>query len=127
MQIERKNRLLQQLKDRCRQLETHHHAGHIDNIIKEEMRLEERVEHSAKAFEHINPEFFSTLKEQSAGKLTPLEMKHCAYIHLQLDTKEIAAAFHIAPKSVRMSKYRVKQKLGLDKSVDLDHFLHGLA
>ena len=126
LQIERKNRLLQQLKNRFRQRETNNNAGYIDNIIKEEMRLEERVENSAKAFEHINPEFFNRLKEHSGGKLTPLEMKHCAYIHLQLDTKEIAAAFHITPKSVRVSKYRIKQKLRLGKSIDLDRFLHEL-
>jgi len=126
LQIERKNRLLQQLKAQFSQVETATPAGYIDKVIKEEMRLEERVEHSAKAFEHINPDFFSKLKEQSNGKLTALEMKHCAYIHLQLNTKEIAAAFHIEPKSVRVSKYRIKQKLGLDKTVDLDRFLHEL-
>src|SRR5690606_10504612 len=123
---ERKNRLLQQLKLQFRQLEAETSTGYIDRVIKEEMRLEERVENSAKAFEHINSEFFSKLKEQSGGKLTSLEMKHCAYIHLQLSTKEIAAAFHIEPKSVRVSKYRIKQKLGLGKAVDLDRFLLAL-
>lgn len=126
LQIERKNRLLQQLKLQFRQLEAETSTGYIDRVIKEEMRLEERVENSAKAFEHINSEFFSKLKEQSGGKLTSLEMKHCAYIHLQLSTKEIAAAFHIEPKSVRVSKYRIKQKLGLGKAVDLDRFLLAL-
>src|SRR5690606_36242002 len=88
LQIERKDRLLQQLKAQFSQVETATPAGYIDKVIKEEMRLEERVEHSAKAFEHINPDFFSKLKEQSNGKLTALEMKHCAYIHLQLNRSE---------------------------------------
>lgn len=126
LQIERKNRLLQQLKSQFGKEETALSIAYIDKVIKEEMRLEERVEHSAKAFKAINPEFFSKLNEQSGGKLTALEMKHCAYIHLQLNTKEIAAAFHIEPKSVRVSKYRIKQKLRLDKAVDLDRFLHHL-
>lgn len=126
LQIERKNRLLHQLKTQFSQGEADPKAGYIDRVIKAEMRLEEQVEKSVKAFEAINPEFFTKLKVQSDGKLTPLEMKHCAYIHLQLNTKQIAAAFHIEPKSVRVSKYRIKQKLGLDKSVDLDRYLHEL-
>ncbi len=126
LQIERKNRLLIQLKEKLKKLETEDNAGYIDRVIKEEMRLEERVEQSAKEFKNIHPEFFLKLKEQSADKLSALELKHCAYIHLKLSTKEIAAAFHIEPKSVRVSKYRIKQKLNLDKEVDLDRFLQGI-
>src|SRR5690606_33166024 len=43
LQIERKNRLLLQLKDKFKQLETSENVGFIDRMIKEEMRLEERV------------------------------------------------------------------------------------
>lgn len=123
LQIERKNRLLIQLKDKLKKLETDDNVGYIDRMIKEEMRLEERVEQSAKEFKNIHPDFFQKLKEQSGDKLSTLELKHCAYIHLKLSTKEIAAAFHIEPKSVRVSKYRIKRKLNLDQEVDLDRFL----
>lgn len=126
LQIERKNRLLLQMKEKLQKLETEQNKGYVEKVIKEEMRLEESVERSAKEFESINPAFFSKLKEMSNDKLTPLELKHCAYLHLQLNTKEIAAAFYIEPKSVRVSKYRIKQKIGLDKDTDLDRFLQEL-
>jgi len=123
LQIERKNRLLVQLKDKLKAVEN---TGDVDKMIKEEMRLEETVEQSARAFKNINPDFFQRLGERSGNRLSALEMKHCAYIHMGLDTKIIAAAFHITPKSVRVSKYRIKQKLGLDKETDLDRFLQNL-
>ncbi|HWV73932.1 MAG TPA: hypothetical protein VN040_19565 [Pseudosphingobacterium sp.] len=126
LQIERKNRLLLQMKDKLKKLETEHNKGYVERIIKEEMRLEETVERSAREFESINPVFFRKLKEISGDKLTSLELKHCAYLYLKLNTKEIAAAFYIEPKSVRVSKYRIKQKLGLDKDTDLDGFLQEL-
>lgn len=126
LQIERKNRLLMQLKERFKEVETSGNVGFIDHIIKEEMRLEEKVEASARAFKDIHPDFFEKLKKQSSDKLTSLELKHCAYIHLQLSTKEIASAFHIEPKSVRVSKYRIKQKLQLSKETDLDNYLQTL-
>src|SRR5690606_20513159 len=99
LQIERKNRLLLQLKEKLKNLETSDNAGFIDRMIKEEMRLEEIVEQSAKQFKNIHPDFFQKLKDQSEDRLSSLELKHCAYIHLGLSTKEIAAAFHIEPKS----------------------------
>lgn len=126
LQIERKNRLLLQMKDKLKKLETEHNKGYVERIIKEEMRLEETVERSAREFESINPVFFRKLKEISGDRLTSLELKHCAYLYLKLNTKEIAAAFYIEPKSVRVSKYRIKQKLGLNKDTDLDGFLQEL-
>src|SRR5690606_40083980 len=122
----RKNRLLLQLKDKFKQLETSENVGFIDRMIKEEMRLEERVEDSARAFKDIHPDFFVKLNTLSENKLSTLELKHCAYIHLQLSTKEIAAAFNIEPKSVRVSKYSIKQKLQLPKETELDNFLQTL-
>lgn len=126
LQIERKNRLLLQLREKLKKLETAENTGFVDRMIREEMRLEERVEQSVKEFENIHPEFFQQLKTQSEDRLTSLELKHCAYIHLKLSTKEIAVAFHSEPKSVRTSKYRIKQKLNLDKDVDLDRYLQDL-
>lgn len=127
LQIERKNRLLMQLREKMKKLETDDNAGYVDRMIREEMRLDERVAQSAREFKNIHPEFFQKLKEQSDDKLTSLELKHCAYMHLKLSTKEMAAAFHIEPKSVRVSKYRIKQKLNLDKDVDLDRYLQELS
>ena len=126
LQIERKNRLLQQMKDKLKQLETEHNKGMVEKVIKEEMRIEESVERSAREFESINPAFFGELKERSGDRLTPLELKHCAYLFLKLNTKEIAAAFYVEPKTIRVSKYRIKQKLGLDKNTDLDTFLQNI-
>lgn len=126
LQIERKNRLLLQMKDKLKKLETENNKGLVERVIKEEMRLEETVERSAREFESINPLFFSRLRELSEDKLTPLELKHCAYLYLKLNTKEIAAAFYVEPKTIRVSKYRIKQKLRLDKDTDLDDFLQDM-
>jgi len=126
LQIERKNRLLLQLKDKLKKLETEDNKGLVEKVIKEEMRLEETVERSAREFESINPLFFSRLRELSGERLTPLELKHCAYLYLKLNTKEIAAAFYVEPKTIRVSKYRIKQKLRLDKDTDLDDFLQDI-
>lgn len=126
LQIERKNNLLLELKDKLKKLETEGNRGTVDRLIREEMQIEEALQQSVKEFKHINPDFFQKLKEKSGNRLTSLELKHCAYLLLGLSTKEMASVFHVDPKSIRVSKYRIKQKLQLGKDTDLDNFIQSL-
>lgn len=73
--------------------------------------------------QQLHPDFFNLLHDKSVQKLSQLDMKYCACLHLQMNTKQIAGLFHIEAKSVRVAKYRIKQKLGLGKEDDLDLFL----
>ncbi|WP_287443488.1 LuxR C-terminal-related transcriptional regulator [Algoriella sp.] len=41
-----------------------------------------------------------------------------------MDTKQIATILNVEPKSVRMTKYRLKQKFGLTKDDELNTFFH---
>ncbi len=59
-------------------------------------------------------------------KIFTLNMKLCAYLYLKMYTRQVSKLMHIEPKSVRMSRYRIKQKLDLDKEEDLNAFLHKL-
>ncbi|WP_353183650.1 hypothetical protein [Parapedobacter lycopersici] len=126
LQIDRKNQLLRELKDRFDQLDGTDVPGTMDKILRDELRNEEILDKSAKEFRDIHPAFFLKLKALSTAKLTELDLKYCAYIHLKLSTKEISSVLNVAPKSVRMSKYRIKQKLNLSKEDDLDLVLQEL-
>ncbi|ULT25979.1 LuxR C-terminal-related transcriptional regulator [Sphingobacterium sp. E70] len=55
--------------------------------------------------------------------MTALDQKYCAYFYLDMDTKQIANLLHVEPKSVRMTKYRIKQKFGLDSQSNLTNYL----
>ncbi|WP_133166382.1 helix-turn-helix transcriptional regulator [Sphingobacterium haloxyli] len=71
----------------------------------------------------LHPDFFKRLSDKAIQKLTLLDQKYCTYLYLKMTTKQIAQALHVEPQSVRMFKYRLKQKFGLDKEVDLEDFL----
>lgn len=126
LQIERKNELLLELKEKLSALEIEEKKGTVDRIIREEMRNEVTLDKSAKEFQDIHPYFFQKLRDISEGKLTSLDLKYCTYLYLKLSTKEISSLLHVEPKSVRTSKYRIKQKLKLGKEDDLDLYLQGL-
>ena len=73
-------------------------------------------------FEKIHPNFFKRLTELSP-KLTGHDLKYCAYIRLNMSTQDISNLLFVEKKSVEMSKYRIKKKLGLDRGERLSEFL----
>ncbi|MEJ8590659.1 hypothetical protein JSO54_05340 [Riemerella anatipestifer] len=117
LNIERKNELLEKLNtENIKKLET---------ILKQEKRIDKSLDNSLNEFKNINPLFFEKLQSQANGKLTQLDQRYCGYIYLNLSTKEIATIFNVEAKSVRMTKYRIKQKLNLT-DLSLEEFLHTL-
>lgn len=123
LQLEHKNEVLQQLKDQLQEGS----GVNIKQILREESVLDGDFENARFRIEELHPQFFKTLNEKSLQKLTPLDLKYCAYLYLGLDTKQIAGILHVEPKSVRMTKYRLKQKFELDKETDLYNFLQKMA
>lgn len=117
--IEHKNDTLQQIKN---QLHGDQIAP-IKKLLKEEVLMSADFEEVTKLIQQLHPDFFRQLSAKAIKKLTPLDLKYCAYIHLQMSTNQIAQAMHVEAQSVRMFKYRLKQKFGLDKDTDLEEFL----
>ncbi|RAV28959.1 hypothetical protein DN748_11255 [Sinomicrobium soli] len=117
--IERKNDTLRQIQDKIQSGE----AGHIQKLIKEEMLMQADFEDIRMQIQELHPDFFNRLSEKAIQKLTPLDLKYCTYLYLKMDTRQIAQVLHVEPQSVRMFKYRLKQKFGLGKDVGLEEFL----
>ena len=55
--------------------------------------------------------------------LTDIEVRHCIFIKLHMQTKEIANVLHIDPRSVQSSRYRIKKKIGLAEDISLKEYL----
>jgi DNA-binding CsgD family transcriptional regulator len=73
-------------------------------------------------FEQVHPDFFKKLKE-TYPQLTPTELKLCALIRLSLSIKESASVLSISPDSVKVSRHRVRKKLGLTTDDNLTEFI----
>lgn len=73
-------------------------------------------------FEAVAPHFFETLKLKN-NQLTDLDLKHCAYLKMNLTPKQVAQILGIAPKSVTLSRVRIKKKLQLPEEEQLADFL----
>lgn len=73
-------------------------------------------------FEAVHEDFLKRLKEKYPN-LSPRELKLCAYLRLNISTKEIALLMNISPRGVEISRYRLRAKLGLTRKESLVDFI----
>lgn len=76
-------------------------------------------------FNRIHNGFFKTLKTRYPS-LTPSDLRFCAYLCLNLTSKEIASMMNISLKGVEAARYRIRKKLSLPSDVSLSEFLMGI-
>ncbi|SHE75423.1 helix-turn-helix transcriptional regulator [Pedobacter caeni] len=122
LQIDHKNQMLHNIKAQL----TDHDSINMQKILRSESMLDLNFEQAKLQIQQVHPGFFQLLTERAQQKLTPLDLKLCACLHLNMDTRQIAQLMHVEAKSVRMSRYRIKQKLGLSKEDDLNIFIQQL-
>lgn len=124
LQIERGAESLKELKERIETAKSQH--PQLSKFIKGELKINSDFDLIRSEIQDIHPEFFKRLQSKASEKLTSADLRYCAYFSLQFPTKQIAELLNVAPKSVRMAKYRLKQKFGLAKDDDFDVFLQDL-
>jgi len=95
----------------------------IEKIMGEEEPAEPETENSEMDLKGIHPTFYARLQKQANNKLTPLDLKYCRMIYLRMSSKEMADILEVDPKTIRVTKYRLKQKLDLGKEDDLSLFI----
>ena len=76
-------------------------------------------------FANIEQDFRTELKKRHEN-LTQQERRLASLIKLDLSNREVANLLNIELKSVTMSRYRLKQKLGLGENDDLETYIHNL-
>ncbi|QES90491.1 helix-turn-helix transcriptional regulator [Rhizosphaericola mali] len=123
LQLHHKNEVLRQIKDNIHS----ENSVNIAKILREESMVDKDFENAVFQIEEVHPNFFKSLNEKSVQKLTPLDLKYCAYIYLGMNAKQIGNLLNVESKSVRMTKYRLKQKIGFATETTLEDFLKTIA
>lgn len=124
LQVEEKNELLHTLQKKITTLSGNDPlVRQMDRIITDSRKMDEEFEAAKADFAEIDPEFFNRLQQKAKENLTRLDLKYCSYIRMGLTNKEIASRLAVEAKSIRMARYRLKQKLNLQKEDSLDVFL----
>ena len=74
------------------------------------------------AFTHTDRKFLKKL-EKKHPNLTPNDIRLCAYLRLNLSSKEMAPLFNISTRSVEIKRYRLRKKLNLSQDSNLVNYI----
>jgi hypothetical protein len=76
-------------------------------------------------FNNIHESFTQSLKAKFPV-LSANDIKMCAYLRMNLSTKEIASILNISTRGVEISRYRLRKKMELDAGTNLTDYLSRL-
>lgn len=125
MNLIRKNKFLLRLKEELEKLK----KLCSDDLLKDKIttlmtKIDKDIDHKKQwevfetAFDEVHEDFLSRLKTQYPD-LTPKELRLCAYLRLNISTKEIAPLMNISVRGVEICRYRVRKKLNIDRDQNL--------
>ncbi len=73
-------------------------------------------------FEEVYTGFYNKLIKEYPT-LTPNELRLCAFLRLNMSTKEIAAITYQSNQSIKVARYRLRKKLNIDDKENLVSFI----
>jgi len=94
----------------------------VFRLLNDSEKNDDDWNHFAMYFDQVHNNFLGTMKTKFPN-LSSTDLKLCAYLRLNLTSKEIAQLLNISLKGVEISRYRVRKKLGLSTDVHLYDFL----
>ncbi|PQJ78716.1 helix-turn-helix and ligand-binding sensor domain-containing protein [Polaribacter porphyrae] len=74
------------------------------------------------AFNNADKNFLKKIKTKHP-ELTPNDLRLCAYLRLNLSSKEIAPLLNISPRSVEVKRYRLRKKMNLSHNANLTNYI----
>jgi ligand-binding sensor domain-containing protein/DNA-binding CsgD family transcriptional regulator len=132
MLLIKKNNILNKLQADLRSVNTSLGSdpakNSINSLIK---RIDKEIDNEKqwKVFnlhiEQVYEELFKKLKDNFPD-LTPRELSLCAYLRMNISSKEIASLMNISARGVEISRYRIRKKLRLNREANLTEFMINL-
>ncbi|MDI3319411.1 triple tyrosine motif-containing protein [Pinibacter soli] len=128
MTLLQKREVLNKIKEELvplRELDSEKEAKTVRKIIKlinDQLETDDDWDRFANYFDKVNNDFLKTLKDKFP-QLTATDLKLCAYLRINLSSKEIANLLNISIRGVETSRYRLRKKLDLPNETGLFDFL----
>ena len=94
----------------------------IRHEIKENIQHDDLWRKFEENFDIVYADFLKRLGARYPH-LSVTDKKMCAYLKMDLSSKEIAPLLNITVRSVEMTRYRIRKKLGLSREDNLTEFL----
>lgn len=128
IQINHKNDMLSNLKKELDKVKTKvndqakNQLGELSKNIDKEVQLDEDWKQFKLHFDRMQQGFIQKMQDQYPS-LKPNDLKLCAFLRMNLSTKEIAPLMNISIRGIEIHRYRLRKKLDLSRDVNLVTFL----
>jgi DNA-binding CsgD family transcriptional regulator len=113
---------LNSISKRSKNQEVKHEISRVIHNIEKNISADEDWEHFSIHFDQVHGDFIKRWKNDYPD-LSPQEMKLSAYLRMNLSTKEIAHLLNISVRGVEIARYRLRKKLELERSDNLQEFI----
>lgn len=95
----------------------------ISRLIKSNINLDNDWDTFKLHFEEVHGDFFKSIKVDYPA-LSQSDLRLCAYLLINLNSKEISQILHISPDSIRKRKQRLREKFNTEKEIELIEILN---
>ena len=129
MHLVKKGELISKIKGEITQvikgLDNPQATAELKKMIKtlsDDDNMDKEWENFTKHFDKVQSDFLVELKEKHPT-ITGNELKLCAYLRMNLSTKEIAQLMNISVRGVEIGRYRLRKKLQISSETSLFDYL----
>ena len=121
MNIIKKNEFLNSIKTELINTDVNKNSS-VVKIIDKNLNNTDDWKMFQEAFNNADKNFLQKVKSKHSN-LTPNDLRLCAYLRLNLSSKEIAPLLNISPRSVEVKRYRLRKKMTLPHDSNLTNYI----
>ena len=121
MNIIKKNEFLSSIKTELMKSDVNKNSS-VVKIIDKNLNNTDDWKMFQEAFNNADKDFLKKMKSLHSD-LTPNDLRLCAYLRLNLSSKEIAPLLNISPRSVEVKRYRLRKKMSLPHDANLTNYI----
>ncbi|MET6990034.1 helix-turn-helix and ligand-binding sensor domain-containing protein [Sediminicola arcticus] len=125
MSIIKKNEFLNDIKDQLKKGENNTKIKAVIKTIDNNINNEDDWKFFEDAFNNADKHFLKKIKAIHSD-LTSNDLRLCAYLRLNLSSKEIAPLLNISVRSVEVKRYRLRKKMDLSHENSLTDYILNL-
>ncbi|NRD24648.1 hypothetical protein HNV10_15445 [Winogradskyella litoriviva] len=122
MSIIKKNELLRKIKKELKATKNREDIASAISLIDNNLNNTKDWKFFKQAFNNADKDFMDKIKAAHPD-LTPNDLRFCAYLRLNLSSKEMAPLLNISTKSVETKRYRLRKRLQLHHDDSLVNYI----
>jgi DNA-binding CsgD family transcriptional regulator len=122
MSLIKKNEFLNSIKSELKETNGSKSLKPVIKIIDKNLNNTDDWKFFQEAFNNADKDFLKKIRSLHP-ELTPNDLRLCAYLRLNLSSKEIAPLLNISPRSVEVKRYRLRKKMDLDHDSSLTNYI----